>query len=117
MLTDQAQAAPPPTLEKVPSGIAGLDEIMDGGFPRNRPALVVGSAGAGKTVLAMQFLLRGALDYGEPGIFMSFEESEEELTQNFASLDYNLPDLIQRNLLRIDSVRVERSEIEETGEY
>src|SRR5205085_8781898 len=98
MMSDEPRVAPPPTITKVPSGIAGLDEIMEGGLPRGRPTLVAGSAGAGKTMLAMQFIVRGALDYDEPGVFMSFEETTEELTQNFASLGYVLPDLIQRDL-------------------
>jgi circadian clock protein KaiC len=104
-------------LEKCPTGIQGLDEITGGGLPRGRPTLVCGSAGCGKTVLAMEFLLRGALQYDEPGVFMCFEETAEDLTKNFASLGFDLNDLITRKKLAIDYVRVERSEIEETGEF
>jgi circadian clock protein KaiC len=105
------------SLPKAPSGIMGLDEILGGGLPQGRPTLICGSAGCGKTLMAMEFLVRGAMDYGEPGVFMSFEESAEELTQNVRSLGFDLDDLAARNLLGIDYVHVERSEIEETGEY
>ncbi len=105
------------TLEKSPTGIQGLDEITYGGLPKGRPTLVCGNAGCGKTVLGMNFLVNGALHFNEPGVFMSFEENEEDLAKNFASFGYNLPDLITRKLLAIDYVYVERSEIEETGEY
>ena len=74
------------TLPKAPTGIQGLDEITQGGLPRGRPTLVCGSAGCGKTLLAMEFLVRGATEYGEPGVFMAFEESAEELAQNVARL-------------------------------
>ena len=104
-------------LQKCPTGILGLDEILNGGLPRGRPTLVCGGAGSGKTLLAMEFIVRGARDLGEPGAFMAFEESEEELAQNVASLGFDLPALTRRNLIAIDHVRVERSEIEETGEY
>jgi circadian clock protein KaiC len=106
-----------PALAKCPSGIAGLDEITGGGFPRGRTSLVCGSAGCGKTQLAMEFIARGARDFNEPGVFMSFEETEEELKSNVSSLGFDLDDLIERKLLAIDYVAVERSEIEETGEY
>ena len=105
------------TLPKAPTGIEGLDEITQGGFPRGRPTLVCGSAGCGKTLLAMEFLVRGATEYGEPGVFMAFEESAEELTQNVRSLGFDLNKLIKQKKLAIDFVRVERNEIEETGEY
>jgi circadian clock protein KaiC len=98
-------------------GIQGLDEITGGGLPRGRPTLVCGAAGCGKTLLAMQFLVRGATDYHEPGVFMAFEETADELAKNVASLGFNLPALISRKQLLIDYVHVERSEIEETGEY
>ena len=104
-------------LAKCASGIAGFDEITGGGFPRGRTALVCGSAGCGKTQLAMEFIARGARDYHEPGVFMSFEENEEELKSNVRSLGFDLDDLIERKLLAMDYVAVERSEIEETGEY
>ena len=105
------------TLPKSPTGIQGLDEITGGGLPQGRPTLVCGSAGCGKTLLAMEFLVRGAMKYHEPGVFMAFEETAEELTQNVQSLGFDLNELIGRKKLVIDFVRVERSEIEETGEY
>ena len=104
-------------LPKCPTGIRGLDEITGGGLPRGRPTLVCGAAGCGKTLLAMQFLVRGATDYHEPGVFMAFEETADELTKNVASLGFDLPALIRRKQLCVDYVHVERSEIEETGEY
>ena len=104
-------------LEKCPTGIAGLDQVTGGGFPRSRPTLVCGSAGCGKTLLAMEFIVRGAMQHNEPGVFMSFEETEEELTQNVRSLGFDLNDLVARKKLAMDFVRVERSEIEETGDY
>lgn len=104
-------------LPKVPSGIRGLDEITGGGLPRGRPTLVCGGPGCGKTLFAMEFLVRGALDSGENGVFMAFEETAEELATNVASLGFDLPKLEAEKKLSIDSVRVERSEIQETGEY
>lgn len=104
-------------LEKCPSGIVGLDQITAGGLPRGRPILICGAAGCGKTLLAMEFIVRGATQFNEPGVFMSFEETSEELAQNVKSLGFDLDDLIARKKLAMDYVRVERSEIEETGEY
>ncbi|MDD5657639.1 MAG: circadian clock protein KaiC [Elusimicrobia bacterium] len=104
-------------LRKCPTGIRGLDEVTNGGLPRGRPTLICGAAGCGKTLLGMEFIVRGIRDFNEPGIFMSFEENEKELTENVASLGFDLADLQKRNLLAIDHVRVERSEIQETGEY
>ena len=104
-------------LEKAPSGIRGLDEITRGGLPRSRPTLVCGGPGCGKTLLATEFLVRGATEHGEPGVFMSFEETAADLTANVASLGFDLPALIRNKLLYIDYVRVERSEIEEAGDY
>lgn len=104
-------------LKKCPTGIQGLDEITGGGLPLGRPTLICGSAGCGKTVLAMEFLLRGALLYNEPGVFMCFEETPEDLTKNFSSLGFDLNDLVARKKLAIDYVRIERSEIEETGAF
>lgn len=115
-----AQIPPKPTVElllKCPSGIQGFDEITDGGLPRARPTLVCGGPGSGKTLLAMEFLVRGALDYQEPGLFVCFEETSLELTRNVASLGFDLKALAARKKLLIDHVFVERSEIEETGEY
>jgi len=104
-------------LPKCPTGILGFDEITEGGLPVGRPSLVCGSAGCGKTLFAIEFLVNGAVKYGDPGVFVSFEETKEELTQNVTSLGFDLDDLAERNLVAIDYVRVERSEIEETGEY
>jgi circadian clock protein KaiC len=106
-----------PDLPKVRSGINGLDEITGGGLPRGRPTLVCGGAGCGKTLFAMEFLVRGATLYGEPGVFMAFEETGDELAANVASLGFDIGKLQRQKKLAIDHVRVERSEIEETGEY
>ncbi len=102
---------------KTPSGINGLDEILEGGLPQGRPTLVCGNAGCGKTLLAMEFLVRGATQYHEPGIFMSFEESAEDLIQNVASLGFDVQKLIDEKKIFIDFVYFEKNEIEETGEY
>jgi circadian clock protein KaiC len=104
-------------LQKEQTGISGFDEITGGGLPAGRPTLVCGSAGAGKTLFAMEFLIRGATLYNEPGVFMSFEESSEELATNVASLGFDLKQLIADHKLIVDYVFIERSEIEETGEY
>jgi len=106
-----------PSIPKSPTGIKGLDEITFGGLPKGRPTLICGNAGCGKTLLAIEFLVHGALDFKEPGIFMTFEETAADLTDNVASLGVDLNALIKRKLIKIDHVRVERSEIEETGEY
>ncbi|MGI3778297.1 MAG: circadian clock protein KaiC [Janthinobacterium lividum] len=111
------QAAPADTLPKCPTGIAGFDALTLGGLPRGRPSLVCGRAGCGKTLFAMTFLVQGATVFGEPGVFMSFEESAEDLARNVASLGYDLPALVADGRLVMDHVHVERSEIEETGEY
>jgi circadian clock protein KaiC len=105
------------TLPKCPIGIQGLDEITKGGLPRGRPTLVCGSAGCGKTLLAMEFLIHGATEYDEPGVFMAFEETAPELTANVRSLGFDLDDLSEQKKLLVDHVHVERSEIVETGEY
>src|SRR5436190_7590176 len=106
-----------PGLAKAPTGIQGLDEITDGGLPLGRPTLVCGSAGCGKTLLAMEFLVRGATEYGEPGVFMAFEETAAELGQNVRSLGFDLDVLARQKKLVVDYVRIERAEIEETGDY
>jgi len=105
------------TLPKVATGILGLDEITGGGLPKGRPTLVCGSAGCGKTLFAMEFLVRGAVEHGEPGVFIAFEETPEELAQNVRSLGFDLDDLIAKKKISIDYIRVERSEITETGEF
>lgn len=104
-------------LQKEPTGIPGFDEITGGGLPAGRPSLVCGSAGAGKTLFAMEFLVRGATLYDEPGVFMSFEETDEELAKNVTSLGFDLRQLEAEKKLQLDYVFIERSEIEETGEY
>jgi circadian clock protein KaiC len=104
-------------LPKSPTGIQGLDEVTGGGLPRGRPTLICGSAGCGKTLLSMEFLVRGATQYGEPGVFVTFEETSEELAQNVRSLGFDINRLAGQKKLLVDFVRVERSEIEETGDY
>jgi circadian clock protein KaiC len=107
----------PSPLQKCPTGIYGFDEITAGGFPKGRPSLICGGAGSGKTMLAMEFLIRGATEFNEPGVFMSFEENEQELATNVASLGFDLAGLVSKNKICLDFVAIERSEIEETGEY
>jgi len=109
--------SPGRSLPKCPTGIVGLDEITGGGLPSSRPTLICGSAGSGKTMLAMEFLVRGATQYGEPGVFMMFEENAAELTANVRSLGFDLEKLAAQKKLVLDHVHIERSEIEETGEY
>ena len=104
-------------LPKAKTGIAGLDEITQGGLPAGRPTLICGSAGCGKTLFAMEFLVHGALDYGEPGVFVAFEETNDDLVKNVRSLGFDLEDLIANNLIVVDHIRIERSEIEEAGEF
>ena len=104
-------------LQKCPTGIKGLDDITGGGLPVGRPTLVCGGTGCGKTLLAMEFVIRGATQYDEPGVFISFEEKSEELTRNFASLGFDLNDLAARKKITLDYVHIEKSEIEEAGEY
>jgi circadian clock protein KaiC len=105
------------SLPKCPTGIQGLDEITGGGLPRGRPTLVCGGAGCGKTLLAAEFLVRGATEFGDPGVLMAFEETEAELKANVASLGFDLAGLVQRKKIVIDYVHIERSEIQESGEY
>jgi len=94
-----------------------LDEITGGGFPKGRPTLICGSAGCGKTLMGLQFLVKGITEYDEPGVFMSFEETAKDLTQNVRSLGYDLDKLVKTNKLKIDHIQIEKNEIEETGEY
>ncbi len=110
-------APAPKALEKAPSGVKGLDEVNGGGLPRNRPTLVCGSAGCGETVLAMEFLVRGAMEYGENGVFIAFENSAEKPATNLASMGFDLDRLVAGKKLSMDYVRTERTGIEETGEY
>jgi circadian clock protein KaiC len=109
--------SPAAHLPKCPTGIQGLDEITNGGLPRGRPTLVCGGAGCGKTLLAAEFLVRGAMQFGEPGVFIAFEETEAELKANVASLGFDLTGLVRRKKIVLDHVYIERSEITETGEY
>jgi circadian clock protein KaiC len=115
MKTERAE--PARALPKAPTGIEGLDEITAGGLPKGRPTLVCGGPGCGKTLLATEFLVRGAMQFGEPGAFISFEETGEELAQNVRSLGFDLDALVADKKLAIDHVHVERAEIEETGEW
>jgi circadian clock protein KaiC len=105
------------TLPKSPTSIQGLDEITGGGLPKGRPTLVCGGAGCGKTLFAMEFLVRGATLYKEPGVFISFEETEKELTANVASLGFDLDKLVAQKKIWLEHIRVERGEIEKSGEY
>src|SRR6202049_1164713 len=113
----KASQATSKVLPKASTGIQGLDEITGGGLPTGRPTLVSGGAGSGKTLFGLEFLVRGATQYGEPGVFMSVEETSPDLTQNAASLGFDLERLVGEKKLFIDHVHISRSEIAETGEY
>jgi circadian clock protein KaiC len=106
-----------PQLPKAPTGIDGLDEITNGGLPQGRPTLLCGSAGCGKTLMSVEFLVRGIEEFDEPGVLMAFEETADELAANVTSLGFDLKQLVADKKLRLDHVHVDRSEIEETGEY
>src|SRR5262245_49533007 len=93
-----------PSLAKSPTGIVGFDDITGGGLPRGRPTLIAGGAGCGKTLFGIEFLVRGATEFAEPGVLVSFEENQQELAQNVASLGFDLENLIKRRLLLIDLV-------------
>lgn len=105
------------TLAKAPTSIKGLDEITGGGLPKGRPTLICGDAGCGKTLFAMEFLVRGATVHNEPGVFISFEETEKELTANVASLGFDLNDLVSKKKIWLEHIFVDRGEIEQSGEY
>lgn len=105
------------TLAKTPTGISGLDEITMGGLPKGRPSLICGGPGCGKTLFSLEFIIRGAQEFGEPGVFIAFEEKADELARNVASLGFDLDKLQQNKLLKVDYIHVDKSEIEETGEY
>jgi len=111
------KASPPASLPKCKTGIPGLDEITGGGLPKGRPTLVCGGAGCGKTLMGIEFLVRGAMLHNEPGVFLAFEETAEELAQNVRSLGFDLDELIEKKKLAVDYIYIERSEIEETGDY
>ena len=106
-----------PTLPKTKTGITGLDEITEGGFPTGRPTLICGEAGCGKTLMSIEFIVRGAVEFNEPGVFIAFEEKSDELAMNVASLGFDLKKLQDQKKLKIDHVHIDRTEIEETGEY
>ncbi len=110
---------PPPAarLRKVPTGITGFDEVTGGGVPGGRPTLICGSAGCGKSLFAVEFLIRGAVDFGEPGVLMTFEETADDIKKNVASLGFDVEKLVAQKKLFIDYVHVERAEIDENGEY
>lgn len=112
-----AKQLKPSQLAKTLTGINGLDEITLGGLPTGRPTLICGSAGCGKTLFSLEFLVRGAKDYGEPGVFMAFEEQAEELAINVASLGFDLKKLESEKKIKLDYVHIDKTEIEETGEY
>jgi len=107
----------PENLPKAPTGIAGFDEVTRGGVPAGRPTLVCGSAGCGKSLFGVEFLIRGALQYGEPGVLMTFEETADDIRKNVASLGFDVEKLVAQRKLYIDYVKVERGEIDENGEY
>jgi circadian clock protein KaiC len=104
-------------LPKTPTGITGLDEITGGGLPKGRPSLICGEAGCGKTLMSLEFIIRGAIEFNESGVFMAFEEKADELAMNVASLGFDLHKLQEEKKIRLDHVHIDRSEIEETGEY
>ncbi len=109
--------APQDILKKTPTGIAGLDEITHGGLPKGRPTLLCGGAGCGKTIFGLEFLVNGIEEYGEPGIFLAFEETAEDLAQNVSSLGFNLRTLEETKKLIVDYIHVDRSEISVAGAY
>src|SRR6202049_1685949 len=113
----KASQATSKVLPKALTGIQGFDEITRGGLPTGRPTLVSGGAGSGKTMFGLEFLVRGATQYGEPGVFMSFEETIPDLTTNAASLGFDLSRMVADKKLFLDHVLISRSEVAETGEY
>jgi circadian clock protein KaiC len=115
--TDHIKTTAHAGIPKTPTGIVGLDQITGGGIPTGRPTLICGEAGCGKTLMSLEFIVRGAIEFNEPGVFMAFEEKAEELQVNVSSLGFDLKKLEADKKIRIDHVHIERSEIEETGEY
>jgi circadian clock protein KaiC len=114
---DLSTRRPPRVLRKTPTGISGLDEVTDGGLPMGRPTLVCGPAGCGKTLLAIEFLIRGITDFDEPGLFVAFEETVDELVENVASLGFDLQQLQDDNLLAMDHIHLSPGVLEETGDW
>jgi circadian clock protein KaiC len=106
-----------PSLPKALTGISGFDEITSGGLPKGRPSLICGGAGCGKTLFAAEFLIHGIQEFNEPGVFIAFEETPDELAKNVASLGVDLNRLIRQKKMIVDYVHIERSEVQETGEY
>ena len=104
-------------LQKSPTGIDGFDEITEGGLPKSRVTLISGGTGSGKTLLGLDFLVNGVIKYHEPGVFMSFEETEDEIYQDVASLNLDLRALVARKAIRFEHVVLERQEIQEKGEF
>src|SRR5450759_395397 len=104
-------------LDKCLTGIKGFDEITEGGLPKNRTTLVCGDAGSGKTLLGIDFLINGAIKYNEPGIFMSFEETEDELYNDVASLNLDLQGLVSQKKIHIEYVLLERKDVQEKGDF
>ena len=117
MARHQTREAEKRGIAKCPTGITGLDQITEGGLPKGRPTLLCGGAGCGKTILAMEFLVRGVTEFNEPGVFIAFEETNKELSENVSSMGFDLPSLAAHKKLLVDHVRVDRNEIEESGEY
>jgi len=109
--------SPRPALSKSKTGIPGFDDVTAGGLPQGRPSLICGNAGCGKTLFAMEFLVRGAIQFDEPGVFIAFEESESDLVDNVASLGFDLAELVRTDRIRLDQITVSRSEMGESGEY
>ncbi|MFZ0927343.1 MAG: circadian clock protein KaiC [Syntrophobacteraceae bacterium] len=116
-MSSSRESIPVKQLRKTPTGIGGFDEITSGGLPQGRPTLVCGGPGSGKTLFGMEFLVRGAREFNEPGVFMSFEEKDKDLVENFSSLGFDIDDLVTQNKMALDYVHIERSEILETGEF
>jgi circadian clock protein KaiC len=117
ILSSLTERAVGPTLDKTPTGISGLDQITGGGLPRGRVTLVAGSAGAGKTLLGLNFLVAGAREYGEAGVLMTFEESADKVARNVRSLGFDLDDLQSKGMLVVLAFRVDPSEIVAAGEF
>src|ERR1700735_352640 len=107
----------PSSLPKAPTGIPGLDEVSFGGLPRGRTTIVCGGPGCGKTMLGMEFLVRGIEEFGEPGVLLSFEETTEEITRNVASRGFDLEALVRKKKLFLDFLPVEPNDIQEAGDY
>src|ERR1700689_764044 len=103
-------------LEKTPTGIPGFDEISEGGLPKGRTTIVCGGAGCGKTMFGIEFLVRGAQEYNEPGVLMAFEETPEDIARNVASLGFDIEALAAKKKLFLDCISVEPSEIADTGD-